>query len=150
MEFLSVINLGVLLKLAVALVLGMTLGFERAAAGKTAGARTYALVSMGSALLVSVSELVVAQYVARGIASFDPLRVASQIVVGIGFIGAGLIIFREKEAKLSGLTTSAGIWVAAAIGIAVGYGLYEIAIFATILTLFIFLVLWFVEDRLGF
>ncbi|MEK7482025.1 MAG: MgtC/SapB family protein [Patescibacteria group bacterium] len=130
-------------QLFLAMFLAGLLGLERALAGKVAGLRTFALVSMGSALLVIVSEEVSQRYF--GLVDFDPLRVASQIVVGIGFLGAGLIIFREK--KISGLTTAAGLWVSAGIGIAVGYKLYAIAIFATVLTLFVFTVMWFIEKK---
>jgi putative Mg2+ transporter-C (MgtC) family protein len=94
-------------------------------------------------LFVAVSVIVSGQY--EGIGNFDPLRIASQIIVGIGFIGAGLIIF--KESKIQGLTTAAGLWIAAGIGVAAGFGFYAIAVFASILTLFVFKTLWFVENR---
>ncbi|PIR38366.1 MAG: hypothetical protein COV34_02040 [Candidatus Zambryskibacteria bacterium CG10_big_fil_rev_8_21_14_0_10_42_12] len=126
-----------------ALVLGMLLGIERTFAGKTAGLRTYGLVSMGSALFIVVTNIVLEDFI--GLTSFDPTRVAAGIITGIGFIGAGLILFREH--KLRGLTTAAGLWVACGIGIACGFGLYMIATFATFLTLFAFTALWFVEDR---
>ena len=78
-------NLDVVLRLLVAMVLGGVLGLERELAGKKAGMRTYALISVGSALFVVVSLLVTEKFV--GISNFDPLRVASQIIVGIGFVG---------------------------------------------------------------
>lgn len=131
------------LKLVLAILLGGTLGLERSLARKTAGMRTYTLVALGSALFVIVSQVVTDQYLAMGIRAFDPLRVASQVVVGIGFLGAGLIIVQNN--KLYGLTTAAGLWVAAGIGMAVGFGLYVLAIAVTILTLFVFTVLWYVE-----
>lgn len=134
----------IFIQLFIAALLGSFLGLERALAGKTAGLRTFALVSMGSALFVIISEMIGNDYL--GVAAFDPLRVASQIIVGIGFLGAGLIIF--KESKISGLTTAAGLWVSAGIGVAVGYKLYLIAIFVTILTLFIFTILWFIERKI--
>lgn len=130
-------------QLFMAMFLAGLLGLERASAGKVAGVRTFALVSMGSALLVIVSEEVSQRYL--GLVDFDPLRVASQIIVGIGFLGAGLIIFKEN--KISGLTTAAGLWVSAGIGIAVGYKLYAIAISVTILTLFVFTIMWFIERK---
>jgi len=130
--------------LILAAVLGMVLGAERVIVGKMAGMRTYALVSMGAALFVTVSLVMTEQYL--GLVNFDPLRVASQIVVGIGFIGAGLIIF--KDSHLSGLTTAAGLWVAAGIGMACGFGLYSIAIFATVLTLLMFSAVWYIEHRI--
>ncbi len=131
-------------RIATAMFLGMLLGAERIMAQKTAGMRTYALVSMGSALFVIVSMIVTEVYLER--TSLDPLRVMSQVIVGIGFIGAGLIIFRDS--KVSGLTTAAGLWVAAGVGVACGYGLYAIAVLVTILTLFIFTMLWYVEKKI--
>jgi len=135
-------DITVFAQLVIAMFLGMLIGVERSIAGKTAGMRTYALVAMGSCLFVVVSTLVTKQYV--GVVDFDPLRVASSVVTGIGFIGAGIIIFRESTLK--GLTTAAGLWVAAGIGVAVAYSLYSIAIFATLLTLFVFTLLWYVEE----
>jgi putative Mg2+ transporter-C (MgtC) family protein len=147
MELLSPENISVLIKLVVAVLLGGALGLERTLAHKTAGMRTYALVSMGSALFVVVAQTMAEHYFALGIRGFDPLHTASQVIAGIGFIGAGLIIF--KDDKLSGLTTAAGLWVASGIGLAVGYGLYPIAVLATIITLLIFTALWFIEQRLN-
>ncbi len=129
-------------KLLLALTLGLALGFERTIAGKMAGMRTYALVAMGSCLLIIVSQSVMASYI--GNVNFDPMRLASGIITGIGFICGGLIIFSDK--KLTGLTTAAGMWVATAIGIAVGYGLFILAVFATILTLATFTLLFKVEE----
>ncbi|KKQ23421.1 hypothetical protein A2999_00160 [Candidatus Wolfebacteria bacterium RIFCSPLOWO2_01_FULL_38_11] len=137
-------NLGIFLQISIAAFLGSLVGIERAVAGKTAGLRTFALVSMGSALFIIVSKLANESYL--GITTFDPSRVASQIIVGIGFLGAGLIIL--KESKIMGLTTAAGLWVSAGIGIAVGFNLYAIAVFVTFLTLFIFTILWVVEIKL--
>jgi len=120
------------------------LGIERVLAHKTAGMRTYALVSLGAALFVVMSVSVVKDF--SGISNYDPLRVASQIVVGLGFLGAGVIIFRGE--RLSGLTTAAGLWVSGAIGAAAGFGLYAIAGFTTLLVLFIFSALWFLEKEI--
>lgn len=131
-------------QLILAMVLGLLLGAERSMAGKTAGMRTYALVSVGSCLFITISVIVTAQY--AGLMNFDPLRVTAGIVTGIGFLGAGLIIVHDKQAK--GLTTAAGLWMSAGIGVAVGFGLYAIAVFTTLLTLFVFTLMWFVEDRL--
>ena len=131
-------------RIASAMVLGMFLGMERIMAQKTAGMRTYALVSMGSAVFVIISMIVADLYFEK--TNLDPLRVMSQVIVGIGFIGAGLIIFRGS--KVSGLTTAAGLWVAAGIGVAAGYGLYAIATLVTMLTLFIFTILWYIEKKI--
>ena len=130
-------------QLALAAVFGMTLGFERQRRGKPAGLRTYTLVCLGSALFTILSSHVPAQSGAL----FDPSRIASQVVVGIGFIGAGIIFL--KEDSVFGLTTAAGLWVAAAIGMAVGFRMYSIAGFATVIS---FLVLWLftlVDNRIS-
>ena len=99
---------------------------------------------MGSALFVIVSEIIAARYVEFG--GFDASRIASQIIVGIGFLGAGSIMLQGS--RISGLTTASGFWVTAGIGMTVGFGLFDIAFIATILALFIFVVLWFIEDKL--
>lgn len=130
-------------QLVVALVLGMILGVERSLAHKTAGLRTYGLVSMGSALFV-----IAAGVTSVGIAgetSLDMMRVVSGIITGVGFIGAGMIIFRDQKGTVTGLTTAAGLWVAAGIGIAVGFQLYVLAILVTVLTLLVFTLFWYVE-----
>lgn len=142
--FFDSINLAIFGQLVMAAFLGSLLGLERELAGKTAGMRTYALVSMGSALFSIISVIAFGEFL--GISSYDPSRIASQVVVGIGFIGAGLIIFHDS--RLQGLTTAAGLWVAAGIGMAVGYELYFIAVATTALALFIFVALWFIEHRL--
>ncbi len=128
-----------LTKLGIAMILGMGIGIERIVAHKTD-----ALVSMGSALFVIISELALSAY--RGTSGLNPLQLVGQIVSGIGFLGAGLIIFKDQ--KLMGLTTATGIWVSAGIGMAAGFGFFNLAILSTVLTLFIFVVLWFVEERI--
>ncbi|MBI4118561.1 MAG: MgtC/SapB family protein [Parcubacteria group bacterium] len=128
-------------RLSTAAFLGLILGTERVLAHKQAGMRTYALISLGAALFVIVSEAILHQY-ASG-ASADPIRMAAAVVTGIGFIGAGLIIFKDKTIR--GLTTAAGLWVTAGIGIASGFGLYAIAVFSTILAFLIFTLVWFLE-----
>jgi len=142
MEFITDLETAdIFIRLFVALFLGMFLGLERAFAGKTAGMRTYSLVSMGSALFVLISIIIGEEYIGR--TSFDPLRMAAQIITGIGFIGAGLIIFRDR--KLSGLTTAAGLWVAAGVGIVVGYGFFDIGIIVSLLTVMVFTIVWYFE-----
>jgi len=133
----------IFIQLFLAVVLGGLVGIERSLVHKTAGLRTFALVSLGSAAFTIVSQLAFAngQYV-----GFDPSRIASQIVVGIGFLAGGVIIFSNN--RLQGLTTSAGIWVSAAIGLAVGVKLYALAAFVTILTLCIFGLFYAIEQRL--
>ncbi len=136
-------TIDILIRLVVAVLLGGLVGVERTLAGKTAGMRTYALVSMGSALFVIISQIISTQFV--GLINFDPLRMASQIIVGIGFIGAGLVFHNSREMRTSGLTSAAGLWVSAGIGIACGFSLYTVAIISALLTLLIFTVLWYIE-----
>jgi putative Mg2+ transporter-C (MgtC) family protein len=133
-----------LMYLISALLLGSVLGFERTLAGKKAGVRTYGLVSMGSCLFILIARSVIPT--AEGF-DFDPLRVAASVVMGIGFLCGGVIIFKEQT--LQGLTTAAGLWVAAGIGMAVGYGLVDLAVFATIATLITFTLFWFLEHKLA-
>ncbi len=126
-------------QLVIALVLGAALGLERTLAGKQAGMRTFALVSMGSCLFIILSnELVTGS---NGV-YVDPTRMAAGIVTGIGFLGAGLIIFQQE---LRGLTTAAALWVCCGIGMAVGFHFYLLATFSMALTLFIFVALWNIE-----
>lgn len=129
-------------RLVLALILGICIGIERELAKKSAGIRTHALVSLGACLFTAISLMAFEKFGAV----FDLSRIPSNIVVGIGFLGAGVIIFRE--AKLQGLTTAAGLWVAAAIGTAVGFGFNLLAVFATFLTLLIFTLLWIFEKRI--
>ena len=138
----SVANVEVSIKLSLAVLFGALIGLERIFAHKPAGMRTYALVSMGSALFVIISEIISVRYLSAGI-NPDPLKMAANILVGIGFLGAGIIIF--KDSTLRGLTTAAGLWLSSGIGIAVGYGLYQIAFLSVIFTLFIFTILYYIE-----
>src|SRR3989344_5126434 len=123
-------------QLILSVVLGMLIGFERERRGKQAGLRTFTLVSLGSTLftILSVSGFPGSEVVSTG---YDPSRIASQIVVGIGFLGGGLIFL--KEDYVYGLTTAAGLWATAAIGMAVGFRMYTISVVSTLLIL---LVLW--------
>lgn len=131
-------------RLAVSMILGMIIGMERILARKTAGMRTYALVSMGSALFIIISLIITSRF--SDISNFDPMRMAAQIISAAGFICAGLVFV--KNDGVVGLTSSAGLWVSVGIGMATGFGLYNLAVVATILTLFIFVALWFLENKL--
>lgn len=143
-NFISLSTIDIITRLLVALLLGMVIGTERVWAHKTAGMRTYALVAMGSSLFVIISNEMVKYY--TGMSGLNPLMIIAQIVVGVGFIGSGLIF--AKESKMMGLTTATGLWVSSGIGMAAGFKLFNIAIIATVLTLFIFVVLWFIEKKL--
>lgn len=121
-----------LYKLVLSLLLGSMVGFERKRKGQTAGIRTFALISMGATLAMILSIYVPQEYM--GLKNGDPGRIAAQVITGIGFLGAGAII--QMKGSVRGLTTAAGIWMVAAIGMAVGVGMYWIAFFATLLILF--------------
>ena len=125
-----------LVRLGTAMLCGMMLGTERVISHKSAGMRTYALVAMGAALFATVGDLAIGSNLS------GPL--VSGIVSGIGFMGAGVIIF--KDTNVTGLTTASGLWVAAGIGIACGFNMYGLAVIATLLSLFVFLVLFRLEQ----
>lgn len=131
--------LTVLLRLVVACVLGGIIGFEREHSNRPAGFRTHILVCVGSALVMVTSEYIFNKY--SGQVNVDPARLGSQVISGIGFLGAGTII--RDGFNIRGLTTAASIWAVSAIGIAVGIGFYEGAISATII---IFLTLIFLKS----
>lgn len=121
------------LRLVLAGVLGAVIGLDREYRAKEAGFRTHFLVSLGSALIMIVSQYGFAGVLGTPGVSLDPSRVAAQIVSGIGFLGAGTIIFQKQFVR--GLTTAAGLWATAGIGMAVGGGLYALGLIATLLTL---------------
>lgn len=120
-------------RLVLAGALGALIGAEREYRAKTAGTRTHFLVALGSALLMIVSQYGFMDPAVTGTHTADAARVAAQIVSGIGFLGAGTILVQKHV--VHGLTTAAGMWVAAGIGMASAGGLYAIAIAATFLSL---------------
>ncbi|MBE5746669.1 MAG: MgtC/SapB family protein [Clostridiales bacterium] len=117
-------ELRILLDLLLSVVLGFAIGFERKIRSKEAGIRTHTIVCMGSALMMIVSKYAFGN-------NADTARVAAQIVTGIGFLGAGIIVYKRHEVR--GLTTAAGVWATAGVGMACGGRLYIIAIGATLL-----------------
>ncbi|MBQ4412980.1 MAG: MgtC/SapB family protein [Prevotella sp.] len=124
-----------ILRIFVAALLGGAIGLEREYRAKEAGLRTHFLVALGSAVFMIVSA-----YGFNGVMNtpehrWDVSRVAAQVVSGIGFIGAGTIIFHKSENVVRGLTTAAGLWVTAAIGLACGGGMYVLSIASTVLVL---------------
>ena len=125
---------GFVLRIMIAGLLGYVIGYERQNRLKGVGMRTHAIVAMASALLVIISK-----YGFRDVASYDAARVAAQIVSGIGFLGAGVIFVRNNS--VSGLTTAAGLWATAGVGMAVGAGLYIVGVSAGILLLLLQIVL---------
>jgi putative Mg2+ transporter-C (MgtC) family protein len=126
-----------ILRIFVAALLGGLIGLEREYRAKEAGFRTHFLVALGSALFMIVSAYGFSDVPMNDMTTrWDVSRIAAQVVSGIGFIGAGTIIFRKQENVVSGLTTAAGVWVTAAIGLACGGGMYVVATASTILVLF--------------
>ena len=124
----------VLLRLVIAAVCGALVGVEREVHGRAAGLRTHMMVSLGAALttLIGVFNVEV-----LGITWADPMRVGAQVISGIGFLGAGTILLKKENSQITGLTTAAGLWVTAVIGLASGAGFYEgafvTAVFATVI-----------------
>lgn len=126
------VNLGnSIFRLFLSMMLGMIVGAERKRKGQIAGIRTFALISMGACLAMLLSIYVPQVYL--GLKNGDPGRIAAQVITGIGFIGGGAMIHMKGAVK--GLTTAAGIWMTAIIGMAVGIGMYLISVGATLLIL---------------
>jgi len=134
-------NNEIICQLLLSVVLGSLLGLERRYKEREAGPQTYSLVALGTCLFA-----VVAIEMNRAFpGNFDVLRIIQAVAIGIGFIGGG-VIFRQSSSVI-GLTTAAGLWVASAIGIAVGLGFYSIAVFATFLSLAVFIGFGFLEVK---
>lgn len=132
-------------KLVLSMMLGSVVGYERKRKGQIAGVRTFSLICMGATLAMIISIYVPQVYL--GLKNGDPSRIAAQVVSGIGFLGAGAII--QMKGSVRGLTTAAGIWMIAAIGMAVGVGLYVVSMIATLLILFILLQLERIEHKIS-
>ena len=134
------IDWNLILRLLLAGVMGGLIGLERELRAKEAGFRTHFIVALGSALFMIIS-----QFAFSG--RFDAARVAAQVVSGIGFIGAGVIIFQKNVVR--GVTTAAGLWVAAAIGLACGAGMFDVAGAAALMTVLCLELLHFFHLRYG-
>jgi putative Mg2+ transporter-C (MgtC) family protein len=131
----------VVIKLLVAIACGGAIGFERELSRKAAGLRTNVLICMGAALFTIVS-----RHISGGAAYTDPARLVAQVVAGIGFLGAGVIL--QSRGSITGLTTAATIFVVGAIGITIGDGLFSIALIATVLIIGVLVILRRVERRI--
>lgn len=130
------------LRLGMAVLLGGLLGYEREHSGKAAGLRTHMLVALGAAIFVLVP-------LQNGMPIGDLSRVLQGVIAGIGFLGAGAIIKLSDEREIRGLTTSASIWMTAAIGVAAGMGREATAVASTLMALFVLAVLRRVEARIA-
>ncbi len=135
----------IVVRLVVATVLAGIVGMERERSERAAGLRTHAMVGLGAALFMVLSAFGFRDILGTANVALDPSRMAAQIVSGIGFLGAGMIIFQREVVR--GLTTAASVWVVAAIGAASGSGMYLAAIGTTALALVILAVLRPVENR---
>lgn len=133
MKQLYLIQLDYLLRLFIAAVCGMAIGYERKNRMKEAGIRTHFIVAIGAALIMIISKYGFQDQIEWPNMSLDPSRIAAQVVTGVGFLGAG-VIFMQKQ-TIVGLTTAAGVWVTAAIGLSIGSGLYFVGIAATVITI---------------
>jgi putative Mg2+ transporter-C (MgtC) family protein len=132
----------VLVRLLGAMLLGAIAGFQREKAGKPAGLRTHMLVSMGSCLFVLVPIQV-------GMSVGDVSRIIQGVATGIGFVGAGAILKNGSEREIQGLTTAAGIWTTAAVGVAVGMGGFAVAVIGMLLAYFVLAALLRIENRIS-
>lgn len=134
-----------ILRLSLACFLGGLIGLERESLNRPAGLRTYTLVCMGSALAMMVSLEMYYEYHAT--VNADPGRIAAQVISGIGFLGAGTIM--REGANIQGLTTAAGLWVVACVGLAVGAGMYLAAVVTTALILMVLVYFFKLEDKIS-
>lgn len=123
-------------RMLLSMALGVVIGAERKRKGQIAGIRTFSLITMGACLAMLLSIYVPQEYM--GLKNGDPGRIAAQVITGIGFLGGGAII--RAKGSVKGLTTAAGIWLSAIIGMAVGIGMYVVAIGSTVLILMVLVI----------
>ena len=136
----------IIYRLSLTVLLSGVIGLERQIQKRHAGLRTHILLALGSCLIMLTSLYVFDIY--KDITKLDPARIAAGVITGIGFLGAGTII-RDNEG-IRGLTTAASLWVVSGIGLAVGCGFCNAAIYSTVLTLIVLFVLRYVEDIMFF
>ena len=144
MNYLRELNsISILFRLVLAMLMGGAIGLERGKQGRAAGMRTHIFVCLGATLTTMIGYFSLDQF-----NTGDPLRVAAQVISGIGFLGVGTILIKGRF-QITGLTTAAGLWCAAAIGIALGAGFYEGAIITFICSALTVTTLWRVEYMLN-
>lgn len=142
-EYMSEFNtVTVLIRLIIAAIVGGIIGTERGRHGRAAGLRTHILICLGAAI-TSLTSLYLSETLGY---SSDIARLSAQVISGIGFLGAGTIMIRNSSV-ITGLTTAAGMWATAAIGVAVGYGFYAVAIFAALICILSFTLLGKLESK---
>ena len=129
-------EMAMMLQVTMAFLLGGLLGWERERHGRAAGIRTFGAIAVGSCVfgLISIHGLT-----GLGVFTGDPTRIASNVVVGVGFLGAGIIFHQGGPGQIAGLTTAATLWTTSAVGLAIAFHMYTIAL---LVTLIMFLVLW--------
>lgn len=142
MEIREITYAAIAFRIIASIVLGGTLGLERGLKNRPAGLRTYMLVCVGACLIMMTN-----QYINQLYATGDPVRMGAQVVSGIGFLGAGMIVVTKRN-QIKGLTTAAGIWAAAAVGLAIGIGFYEGAILGGIAVFFVLSVIHSWDNRM--
>ena len=138
----DVTYLAVILRILAAVLLGGMIGLEREMKNRAAGLRTYILVCVGACMIMLTN-----QYIYQSFGTGDPVRMGAQVVSGIGFLGAGTIIV-TKRSQIKGLTTAAGLWATAGLGLALGIGFYEAAFAGTLAILFVITLMQGMDDRM--
>ena len=138
----DVTYLAIVLRILAAVLLGGMIGLEREMKNRAAGLRTYILVCVGACLIMLTN-----QYIHQSFGTGDPVRMGAQVVSGIGFLGAGTIIV-TKRSQIKGLTTAAGLWATAGMGLALGIGLYEAAIVGTLAIMIVITVMQKMDNRM--
>jgi len=135
----------IIFQLVLAVALGGIIGLERETKRKAAGFQTYSLVTLGACLFTIIAYELFTNFTGKSGISFDPSRIILAVATGIGFIGAGVIIRRQFQ--IEGITTAAGLWCSAGIGVAVGAKLYFLAFLTTILATIILIVFGSIEKK---
>ena len=134
--------ISIAIRIVAAVILGGFIGLERGLKNRPAGLRTYMIVCVGACLIMLTN-----QYIFEGYRVGDPVRMAAQVVSGIGFLGAGTIIVTRRS-QIKGLTTAAGLWTAAGVGLALGIGFYEAAIAGSLAIFFVMTLLQRLDNRM--
>jgi len=145
LENMQITTVSAMVRIALSLILGACVGIERKTKGQMAGLRTFSLICMGACIAMMLSIYVCQE--TSGLQRADPGRIAAQVISGIGFLGAGTII--QMKGSVRGLTTAAGIWIIAAVGMAVGCGLYLVAVVSTVMVLLVLTLLERLEKRVN-
>ena len=141
-EIREVTYLAVFLRIFAAVLLGGIIGLEREMKNRAAGFRTYILVCLGACIIMMTN-----QYIYQAFKTGDPVRMGAQVISGIGFLGAGTIIVTKRN-QIKGLTTAAGLWSTAGLGLALGIGFYEAAVTGTLAILLVITLMQKMDNRM--